>query len=109
MSSMTNPTVMVFRRRMFCARESGWKPSDWMAARTLPSVPGLTVSGAFRLRETVPTETPETRATSRIVAALSVPFLTQPPCWFPDQFVTSATETLIKPISSVTNALPASR
>ncbi|MER8460037.1 hypothetical protein NKH24_28860 [Mesorhizobium sp. M1300] len=69
MSSMTKPTVMVFRRRMFWARESGWKPSDWIAARTFPNVSGLTVSGAFKLRETVPTDTPETRATSRIVAA----------------------------------------
>src|SRR4051812_39723096 len=72
MSSMTKPTVMVLRRRMFWARESGWKPSDWIAARTLPRVPGRTVSGALRLRETVPTDTPETRATSRMVAGFSL-------------------------------------
>jgi len=41
-----------------------------MAARTLPKVSGLTESGALRLRETVPTETPERRATSRIVVVL---------------------------------------
>ena len=70
MSSTTRPTVIVVRRRMVCARASGWKPSDLIAARTLPSVSGRTVSGALRLRETVPTETPERRATSRMVVAL---------------------------------------
>jgi hypothetical protein len=43
-----------------------------MAVRTFSSVAGRTVSGAFRLRETVPTETPEAEATSRMVTDLFV-------------------------------------
>ena len=61
------PMVSVFRRRMFWARASGWKPSSWMAARTFSRVTARTVSGALRLRETVPTETPEAAATSLMV------------------------------------------
>jgi len=68
---------MVLRRRMFCARKSGWNPSDWIASLTLPKVLGRTVSGAFRVRETVPTETPEALATSRIVAGFPVVLFTQ--------------------------------
>ena len=73
MSSTTKPMVIVLRRRMFCARLSGWKPSEVIAARTLASVTGRTESGAFRLRETVPTETPAVLATSLIVADLRAP------------------------------------
>jgi hypothetical protein len=63
---------------MFCARESGWNPSAWIAARTFPRVAGRTESGVFTLRETVPTDTPDNRATSRIVAGFPRAFFKRP-------------------------------
>src|SRR5260370_40821544 len=68
MAWAANPTVTVLRLRMLCARLSGWKANSSIAARAFPSVAARTESGVFRLLETVPTETPDRRATSRIVA-----------------------------------------
>ena len=70
MSLMMKPTIIVVRRRMFCARGSGWKPIRSMTARTFSSVTGRTVAGALSARETVPTETPAATATSRMVTVL---------------------------------------
>ena len=43
-----------------------------MTARTFSSVTGRTVDGALIVRETVPTETPATSATSLIVIGLII-------------------------------------
>src|SRR6516162_7716321 len=71
MSLLMKPTARVLRRRMPWARGSGLKPRRSIAAWTFSRVARRTVSGAFRERETVPTETPAARATSRIVAGLA--------------------------------------
>src|SRR5258707_14400382 len=73
MSLLMKPTAIVLRRRMPWARGSGLKPRVAMAAWTFSRVARRTVPGAFRERETVPTETPAVRATSRIVAGLAAP------------------------------------
>src|SRR5258708_278724 len=73
MSLLMKPTAMVLRRRMPWARGSGLKPRVAMAAWTFSRVARRTVAGALSERETVPTETPAVRATSRIVAGLAAP------------------------------------
>src|SRR6516162_6173924 len=80
MSLLMKPTARVLRRRMPWARGSGLKPRRSIAAWTFSRVARRTVSGAFRERETVPTDTPAARATSRIVAGLApLPAMARPP------------------------------